>query len=122
MTNTAKMKVRKYKRCPIPMEDELLKDMHAREHGEALTLRPDHHLDYRRLTVEIDRFLSNATETNRALFIGMEVEGASKETIAARHDLTVPAVKTRLHRMRTGLREHIEAYQEDRFAAQSVAA
>jgi DNA-directed RNA polymerase specialized sigma24 family protein len=38
----------------------------------------------------------------------MEVEGKDKEEVAEKLDLTVPAVKTRLHRLRVSLRERLE--------------
>ena len=105
--NAAKMKVRKYKRYPIPVEEELLRDMHSKEEGDDLSARPDQQFLYKRLIEEMSAYLDSLSETNRALYLGMEIEGMSKEDIAQMLDLTVPAVKTRLHRLRVGLREHI---------------
>ena len=110
--NAAKMKVRKYKRYPIPMEDELLKDMHSKEDGDDVSTRPDHQLMCKRLLEEIDEYLSQVSETNRELYLDMELGGAAKEEVAARLDLTVPAVKTRLHRLRVGLRDRIAGVYE----------
>ena len=108
--NAAKMKVRKYKRNPIPMEDELLRDLHSRDQGDDMGMRPDQQLYYSRLVDQMHTYLDDISETNRALFLGMEFDGLSKEAVADQLDLTVPAVKTRLHRLRAGLRAHIEDY------------
>lgn len=111
--NAAKMKVRKYKRYPIPMEDELLKDMHSREDGDDMSARPDQALICKRLLEEVDDYLSQVSETNRELYLEMELGGADKEDVARRLDLTVPAVKTRLHRLRVGLRGRLgEVYEQ----------
>ena len=111
--NAAKMKVRKYKRYPIPLEDELLKDMHSKEDGDDSTTRPDQQLACKRLIEEMEEYLSEVSPKNRKLYLDMEIGGVSKEQIAEELDLTVPAVKTRLHRLRVGLRERIhERYEQ----------
>ncbi len=56
---------------------------------------------------EMEVFLAECNETNRAVYVGMELDGLEKEEIARQLDLTVPAVKTRLHRLRAGLRERL---------------
>ena len=110
--NAAKMKVRKYKRYPIPMEDDLLRDIHSREEGDDINGRPDQQLICKRLLHELDMYLSEVSDKNRQLYMDMEVSGLPKESVAERLDLTVPAVKTRLHRLRVGLRERISNLYE----------
>jgi len=110
--NAAKMKVRKYKRRPIPLEDDLLRDIHSKEKGEDKNARPDQQLFYKRLVDEMTGYLDDVSDTNRRLYISMEIDGLTKEEVADELDLTVPAVKTRLHRLRVGLREHIADYNE----------
>lgn len=110
--NAAKMKVRKYKRRPIPLEDDLLRDIHSKEKGEDKNARPDQQLFYKRLVDEMTGYLDDVSDTNRRLYISMEIDGLTKEEVADELDLTVPAVKTRLHRLRVGLRERIADYNE----------
>lgn len=106
--NAAKMKIRKYKRRPIPFEDETLKAMHADESLDRVDNRPDRLLNEKRMLIELERFLNECNDKNRELYVSMEMEGISKEEVAEKLDLTVPAVKTRLHRLRAGLRERLE--------------
>lgn len=111
--NAAKMKVRKYKRCPMPIEDELLLDLSSRENPDDTNTRPDEQLICRRLIDDMSTYLETVSETNRQLYLDMELDGMSKEEVAQRLDLTIPAVKTRLHRMRVGLRDHLAQRYED---------
>ena len=50
-------------------------------------------------------YLDGISQKNRQLYIDMELLGLPKEDVAAKLNLTVPAVKTRLHRLRAGLRD-----------------
>jgi RNA polymerase sigma-70 factor (ECF subfamily) len=106
--NASKMRVRKYKRAAVPMEDELLHDICSKADGQdrAFT-RPDQQLMCKQIMGEVERYLEDVSEVNRQLYIDMEIDGLSKEEVAAQLDLTVPAVKTRLHRIRAGLREQL---------------
>ena len=111
--NAARMRIRKHRRYPVPMEDDLLRDIHVKISGEDLDGRPDQQLMCRRIVGQMQDYLAVCTDTNRQLFLDMEVDGMSKEEVAARLELSVPAVKTRLHRIRAGLRDWItEGYIE----------
>ncbi len=105
--NAAKMKIRKYKRYPIPIEDDTLTAIRHEESVNHLDSRPDQQLAVKRIVSEMQAFLDDCDEKNRQLYIDMEVSGISKEEVAEKLDLTVPAVKTRLHRLRVGLRERL---------------
>lgn len=106
--NAAKMKVRKYKRFPIPMEEDVLRDMHAKEEGGDDTIPgPEEKFESKRLIEQMESYLAEVSEVNRQLYVDMEINGLAKEEVAAKLDLTVPAVKTRLHRVRVGMRDHI---------------
>lgn len=109
--NAAKMRLRKYKRAPIPMDDEVLSAIHAEESMHTLDTRPDQQLIVKAMVKELQSFLDECDDVNRQLYVSMEMDGVSKEEIAEMLDLTVPAVKTRLHRMRAGLRERLAPYQ-----------
>lgn len=105
--NAAKMRVRKYKRCPVPVEDELLHDLNAKKNDDDGLISPDEHMHYKELVSDMTSYLQSVSPINRDLYIAMEFDGLSKEEVAQNLDLTVPAVKTRLHRMRVGLRNHL---------------
>jgi RNA polymerase sigma-70 factor, ECF subfamily len=105
--NASKMRVRKYKRAAIPMEDELLHDICSRDDARDPFMRPDQQLMCKQIMASVEGYLGDVSETNRQLYIDMEIDGLSKEEVAAQLDLSVPAVKTRLHRIRVGLREHV---------------
>lgn len=105
--NAAKMRIRTYHRNPIPMEDEILRAIQVEESVNNRNSRPDEQLAVKRLMAEMEVFLAECNETNRAVYVGMELDGLEKEEIARQLDLTVPAVKTRLHRLRAGLRERL---------------
>lgn len=110
--NAAKMKLRKYKRRPIPFDDEILSAMQSEESAMRVDDRPDRRLAEKQMLTQFEQFLDECDEINRDVYVSMEMDGASKEEIAERLDLTVPAVKTRLHRMRKGLRERLEPFAE----------
>ena len=115
--NAAKMKVRKYKRFPIPMEEEILRDMHAREEGGDDTIPgPEEKFESKRLMEQMESYLAEVSELNRQLYLDMEINGLPKEEVARKLHLTVPAVKTRLHRVRVGMRDHIASLYDGHHA------
>ncbi|HEY3448134.1 MAG TPA: sigma-70 family RNA polymerase sigma factor [Myxococcales bacterium] len=66
---------------------------------------------------ELRRAIEQATETlpddHRTVFLLKDIEGLSYEEIAETMGVTVPAVKSRLHRARLALREVIEGFYRD---------
>ena len=104
--NEARMKTRKYKRHPIPMEDDTLKAIINDDEADE-NKTPDETVELKDVLEEVEEYLSESTDANTKVFIDLEFNGESKETVAKDLDLTVPAVKARLHRMRVGLRERI---------------
>ncbi|HEY7584986.1 MAG TPA: sigma-70 family RNA polymerase sigma factor [Candidatus Deferrimicrobiaceae bacterium] len=58
----------------------------------------------------IRRFTENLSEKYRVVFVLSDVEGLSNEETAQILGLTVPAVKSRLHRARLYLREQLTTY------------
>ena len=58
----------------------------------------------------IKRFTGNLSEKYRVVFVLSDVEGLSNEETAQVLGLTVPAVKSRLHRARLYLREQLARY------------
>ena len=61
----------------------------------------------------IKRISDELSEEYRVVFVLSDVEGLSNEETAKILDLTVPAVKSRLHRSRLYLRERLSRYLRD---------
>ena len=61
----------------------------------------------RELGQAIDQAVAALPEDYRTVFLLKDVDGLSNEEIASALDLTVPAVKSRLHRARLSLREKL---------------
>jgi len=61
----------------------------------------------------IKRFSDELSEKYRVVFVLSDVEGLSNEETAKVLDLTIPAVKSRLHRSRLYLRERLSRYLRD---------
>jgi RNA polymerase sigma-70 factor (ECF subfamily) len=61
----------------------------------------------RELGQAIDQAVTALPEDYRTVFLLKDVDGLSNEEIASALDLTVPAVKSRLHRARLSLREKL---------------
>ena len=73
----------------------------------------------RELRSAIEHATSLLSHENRAVFLLVDVEGLSYEEVARILRLSVPAVKSRLHRARLALRETIEVFfKETHTAAQ----
>jgi RNA polymerase sigma-70 factor (ECF subfamily) len=81
------------------------------------------HASHRRLSKEVERkalekelgqvikrFTEDLSEKYRVVFVLSDVEGLSNEETAQILGLTVPAVKSRLHRARLYLRERLSVY------------
>jgi hypothetical protein len=69
--------------------------------------RPDRQLAYKETLASIEEFLASSDEMNRQVYMLMDVVGMEKEEVAEKLDLTIPALKARLHRIRYALREHL---------------
>jgi len=61
----------------------------------------------------IQRFTEDLSEKYRVVFVLSDVEGLSNEETAQILGLTVPAVKSRLHRARLYLRERLSGYLQE---------
>jgi RNA polymerase sigma-70 factor (ECF subfamily) len=72
--------------------------------------RPDDQFQSNELQRHIQAAVDALPETSRQVFIIRDVEGLSTEETADVLGLSVPAVKTRLHRARLALRDAISGY------------
>jgi RNA polymerase sigma-70 factor (ECF subfamily) len=75
--------------------------------------RPDETLLGRELHQLIDRAVTRLPETYREVFVLSDVEGLPNAEIAARLGLSLPAVKSRLHRARLLLRDALAPHFDE---------
>lgn len=111
--NEARMKTRKTSRRPRPVESDtlsaLLEQLDRERHK-----RPDETVALQDVLETVQEYLEESKETNREIFLALDFDGRSKADVGEEFDLSVSAVKARLHRMRVGLREKLrEEYLED---------
>lgn len=74
------------------------------------SLRADDALQNQQLGGAIKKAVENLTEDYRVVFMLKDVDGLSNEEIAGVLGLTVPAVKSRLHRARLVLRDQLSEF------------
>jgi RNA polymerase sigma-70 factor (ECF subfamily) len=78
--------------------------------GENWARRPDEHLQSERLRAEIQHAVDQLPEIYRSVFLIRDVDGHSTEETAEMLGVSIPTVKTRLHRARLALREAIGSH------------
>jgi RNA polymerase sigma-70 factor (ECF subfamily) len=117
--NTALMLLRSRRRHPaVSMDDvdAMVLDEAVGEGalgaGRNWSRRPDEQLQSAELKEQIQGALDGLPEILRVVFVLRDVEGLSTEETADLLGVTVPTVKTRLHRARMVLREVITRYFE----------
>jgi RNA polymerase sigma-70 factor (ECF subfamily) len=82
--------------------------------GTDWSKRPDEQLQSGELRARIQSAVDDLPESQRAVFLMRDVDGLSTEETADALGVTVPTVKTRLHRARLTLRQAITGYFEKR--------
>jgi len=110
----------------------LMKYRKRREHHISLEQSQSHHEDAEPLAIPdwsaqpLDELLDNETrevmeagiqrlpEDLRTVFLLRDVEGLSNAEVAEVLDISVAAVKSRLHRARIGLRDRLDRYFKDK--------
>jgi RNA polymerase sigma-70 factor (ECF subfamily) len=120
--NAALMMLRTRRRHPqVSMEevtalgaDETGVDGFGAGAGDDWSKRPDDQLQSSELRAAIQSAVDALPEASRQVFMVRDVDGLSTEETAETLGLSVPAVKTRLHRARLALREAISRYFEAR--------
>ena len=114
--NSALMRLRRKRRAPDTVPDEPIELASPRftENGgfEApprsdWSQRADEKMQSRELGSAIDKAVAELPEDYRTVFLLKDVDGLSNEEIANALELSVPAVKSRLHRARLALREKL---------------
>jgi RNA polymerase sigma-70 factor (ECF subfamily) len=113
--NAALMRLRAQRRHPEVSTEELPIDYldnygHLPNTGENWAKRPDDELQSDELRRRIQKAVDELPEIYRTVFLVRDVEGLSTEETAEVLQISVPTVKTRLHRARLALRDAISHY------------
>ncbi len=114
-TNAALMRLRSQRRHPEVSTEELpigYLDNYGQPMaaGENWSKRPDDQLQSSELRTHIQTAVDALPDIYRTVFIVRDVEGLSTEETAESLGISVPTVKTRLHRARIALRDAIGGY------------
>jgi RNA polymerase sigma-70 factor (ECF subfamily) len=117
--NAALMRLRAQKRHPEVSTEDLPIDFldnygHLPASGENWAKRPDDELQSEELRRHIQAAVDELPEIYRTVFLIRDVEGLSTEETAEVLQISIPTVKTRLHRARLSLRETIGRYFDQR--------
>ncbi len=114
--NSALMRLRRKRRAPDGVPDQPLEltgpkftsdGQHAEPPRSDWSQRADDKLLSTELGKHIDAAVKQLPDDYRTVFLLKDVDGLSNEEIADALELTVPAVKSRLHRARLALREQL---------------
>lgn len=117
--NSALMRLRRKRRAPemLSTSEEPLPELagpaflpdggYAEPPRSDWSLRADDALHNQQLGSAIERAVANLPADYRVVFLLKDVDGLSNEEIAESLGLSVPAVKSRLHRARLALREQL---------------
>jgi RNA polymerase sigma-70 factor (ECF subfamily) len=117
--NAALMRLRSQRRHPEVSTEELPVDFldtygHLPTSGDNWARRPDDELQSDELRRRIQSAVDELPEIYRTVFLIRDVEGLSTEETAEVLGISIPTVKTRLHRARLALRETISRYFDQR--------
>ena len=99
--NSAKMLLRKRKRVPMLLEDDVLEAVM----GDDGAPRIDDVLDHRAAVERVSAAVEQLDPVNRAILMQATMDGATTDEMSAAIGLSALAVKARLHRTRHALRE-----------------
>jgi RNA polymerase sigma-70 factor (ECF subfamily) len=114
--NSALMRLRRKRRAPDTVPDEPIELGAPRFDQQGgfeqpprsdWSQRADDQLQSKELGSAIDRAVHQLPDDYRTVFLLKDVDGLSNEDIANALGLSVPAVKSRLHRARLALREKL---------------
>jgi RNA polymerase sigma-70 factor (ECF subfamily) len=112
--NTALMRLRTQRRHPEVSTEELpagfLDENRQLSAGDNWSRRPDDQLQSEELRRHIQAAVDALPELYRTVFLVRDVEGLSTEETAELLHVSIPTVKTRLHRARLALRDAISGY------------
>jgi RNA polymerase sigma-70 factor, ECF subfamily len=114
-TNASLMKIRS--RRPMSSLDEPTDDTDSDSPPRDLmdwSFTPEEALMNGETRSQMDKALTTLPETLRSVFVLRDIEGLSVEETARVLDISIPNVKTRLHRARLALRDELASYFAER--------
>lgn len=117
-TNNAFMKMRKKKIPLVRFKSEDTQD--GKKHFTEIadwSGDPKAHLQNEELKVLIEKSLNSLPGKYRTIFLLHDIEGFSTEEISRMLELSMPAVKSRIHRSRMYLRDKLSHYFRNRIAS-----
>ena len=112
LSHRRKRAVREERRAGDPL-DAYLDESSAEDPGRSWTLGPDALMLVRERRRQIERAVAALPEVYRQVFVLADVEGLPNGDIAERTGLSLPAVKSRLHRARLLMRDALAPYFEE---------
>ena len=124
-TNTALMKLRKRPKIQtIPLEEELGPAMTEEgviaERVRDWTRLPPEELERKELAQRIEQAIGQLPPEYRSVFVLRDVEGLSAEEACEVLNLSVAALKSRLHRARLFMRKQLTDYVTSRHPAPNI--
>jgi RNA polymerase sigma-70 factor, ECF subfamily len=112
--NTAFMKLRKRRQTPAISLEEVSPSIKESWVGRGSDSSDVNYLSARHeLRSELDKAISHLPEEYKMIFILRDVDGLSNQEVGEILKLSVPAVKSRLHRSRLMLRKKLQKYYQD---------
>lgn len=112
--NFALMRLRKQRRQPTALLDDLLPQFQETGENERppsdWSERADRQIENKELGQKIDGAIQQLPEKYRIILVMRDVEGLSNEEISQALGLSVPAVKSILHRSRLFVRNELSKY------------
>lgn len=115
IVNAAFMKLRKRKQQhTIALEDlSPTARQHCMDRESAIKDRSDHMAINSELREKLEAAINRLPGQYRAVFVLRDVDGLSNQEVSKILDLSIPAVKSRLHRSRLMLRKRLQRYYDD---------
>ena len=112
--NTALMLIRKKKQTPTVSVEEIAPQIRESWTGDASENRDVDFISSRHeLRAALDEAVGKLPEEYRNIFLLRDVDGLSNQEVSEVLEMSVPAVKSRLHRARLMLRKKLQGYYNE---------
>ena len=114
--NTSYMKLRERRSSTVPLDDVINQvEEQSLEQGPDWSSRPDDQLHTSEAMAIIESAVEKLPEEFKSVLILRDIEGFTNEETGELLDLSVPAVKSRLHRARLILRQRLDEFYRQAF-------
>jgi len=120
--NTAFMKLRKRKQAPTISLEDVAQPVRENYSGDRSDLSDINVISSKhQLREEIERAVARLPEEYRVIFVLRDIDGLSNQEVGEILSLSVPAVKSRLHRSRLMLRKRLQKFYDDYCSDDTIA-